>query len=583
MTAPKFFDHQTVSHSGDEAERAMRPELAGPIAAEAAWQLPDSPQAISDDARWQGPLNATPRVQMMLGLQQTVGNQAVQRMMAQRRGHGSFAVDDDTQARIRRERSSGQPLDPAVQVQMSRSIGHDFSDVRVHTSTEADALSQRLGAIAFTNGHDVFFRAGRYDPASSAGQELLAHELAHVVQQSSGAVGTHQRMTVNPPDDAYEQAADSVAQQVMSANARSRPAAPVATSAVQREAMPEEEEELQTKVDSSALIQREELPEEEEEIHPKVDPSAVIQREEIPEEEQPLQARIDPSAAIQRQAVPEEEEEIQTKVDPGAVIQREEIPEEEEQPLQTKVDSGAVIQRQTVPEEEEPLQAKVDPGGWLQRQDDRGNTGDVLVPPAVPSVSGTAELTSLDGEDPYFAQAFGKWSFKADGLTTADFLAPTFTTTNEKAAPAKGCDGCDDRDCFTVTANAVITFDVNINVNLPSGSDFTDMKECEQKQIQHAIDTILKPHEQRHVAAFKTYKGKVTKPVRAKACRDDVQSGAALTAAAETAANAEGSTRNASARAASKKLDPFVVDVDLKNCEDKVSGDLGQPSDVAVA
>ena len=343
MTSPKSFDHQSISRSSDKTDRERKPNPVESIAAEEAWALHNTPHTMRDDARWLHSMNAAPRTRMTLGLQQTIGNQAVQRMLAQRRGKRSFTVDDDTQARIQRERNSGQSLDPAAQVQMSRGIGHDFSDVRVHTSSEADDLSKRLGALAFTNGADIFFRAGRYDPVSSSGQELLAHELTHVVQQSSGAVGTHPRMTVNPPDDAFEQAADAVARQVMSATAETRDAAPSAMSDIQRETLPEEEE--------------------------------------------PLQTKADPGVAIQRQDVPEEE--VQTKADPGAVIQREELSEEEEaQPLQTKADSSAVIQRQA----------------------DEGDAGDVLPPPVVPSVSGTAELTSLDGEDPYFAQAFGKWS-----------------------------------------------------------------------------------------------------------------------------------------------------------------------------
>ena len=56
-------------------------------------------------------------------------------------------------------------------------MGHDLSGVRVHTSPEADDLSHQLGAKAFTTNQDVFFREGAYEPHSSAGQELIAHEL----------------------------------------------------------------------------------------------------------------------------------------------------------------------------------------------------------------------------------------------------------------------------------------------------------------------------------------------------------------------------------------------------------------------
>jgi hypothetical protein len=96
-------------------------------------------------------------------------------------------------------------------------MGHDFSDVRVHTSSESDELNKQLSAEAFTTGKDVFFSQGAYDPDSGSGRELLAHELTHVVQQGSGAAGRGGAMTVNEPGDAHEQEADSVADQVASA------------------------------------------------------------------------------------------------------------------------------------------------------------------------------------------------------------------------------------------------------------------------------------------------------------------------------------------------------------------------------
>ena len=185
------------------------------------------------------------------GLQQMIGNRAVQRFLAQRSGDGSFGLDDDTANRINHERSGGQSLDSHVQAKMSESTGQDFSDVKIHTGPESHDLNEQLSAKAFTTGSDIFFREGAYDPGSSDGQELLAHELTHVVQQRSGSVGGGGGgMTVNAPGDAYEQEADSVAKSVMSGGAPE----------VQR-AMPEDEEQVQTK-----SLQREDLPEEEPEM-----------------------------------------------------------------------------------------------------------------------------------------------------------------------------------------------------------------------------------------------------------------------------------------------------------------------------
>ena len=66
-------------------------------------------------------------------------------------------------------------------------FGRDFGAVRVHTGPHADALARSVNALAFTLGRDVVFRAGQYAPHSEPGRRLLAHELAHVAQQSGGA------------------------------------------------------------------------------------------------------------------------------------------------------------------------------------------------------------------------------------------------------------------------------------------------------------------------------------------------------------------------------------------------------------
>ena len=71
---------------------------------------------------------------------------------------------------------------------MEQVFGADFSGVKVHTDATSDELNQAIQAKAFTTGEDIFFRSGAYEPSSWGGQELLAHELTHVVQQNGGAV-----------------------------------------------------------------------------------------------------------------------------------------------------------------------------------------------------------------------------------------------------------------------------------------------------------------------------------------------------------------------------------------------------------
>ena len=79
--------------------------------------------------------------------------------------------------------SPGAPLDPGTRSTMESRFGHDFSQVRVHHDAGASASAHDVGARAYTVGQDVVFGAGRYAPDTSEGQHLLAHELAHTIQQ----------------------------------------------------------------------------------------------------------------------------------------------------------------------------------------------------------------------------------------------------------------------------------------------------------------------------------------------------------------------------------------------------------------
>jgi Domain of unknown function (DUF4157) len=80
----------------------------------------------------------------------------------------------------------GRRLDPAVRSRLERHFGGDFSRVRVHTDDRAARSAEALGARAFTRGGDIAFAAGQYAPHTATGERLLAHELAHVVQQAAG-------------------------------------------------------------------------------------------------------------------------------------------------------------------------------------------------------------------------------------------------------------------------------------------------------------------------------------------------------------------------------------------------------------
>jgi len=82
-------------------------------------------------------------------------------------------------------RSSGQPLNSSVRDFMEKRFDHDFSGVRVHADANAGESAQTVGADAYTVGSQIIFAPGRYAPASAEGQALVAHELAHVIQQET--------------------------------------------------------------------------------------------------------------------------------------------------------------------------------------------------------------------------------------------------------------------------------------------------------------------------------------------------------------------------------------------------------------
>ena len=86
---------------------------------------------------------------------------------------------------------SGQPLEPALRQDMEQRFGYDFSGVRVHFDAAAEQSARELDAYAYTAGRHIVFGAGRFDSDSLEGRRLLAHELAHVVQQDASIATGH--------------------------------------------------------------------------------------------------------------------------------------------------------------------------------------------------------------------------------------------------------------------------------------------------------------------------------------------------------------------------------------------------------
>lgn len=236
-----------------------------------------------------------PAPDALLRLQRQYGNRFVQRVVElSRSGEGPADAAPEVEQTIQQARGGGQALDHSVRTQMEPAFKADFSGVRVHTDGQADNLNRSLSARAFATGQDIFFKQGEYNPGSSTGRELLAHELTHVVQQNGAAVQT--KLTVGAPGDRYEQEADQVARTVM-----------------QQEQQP---------------VQRQ-------------------SEEEEKDKEPPVQAKF-AEGALQRQGEEEEKEEapIQTKLE-DSLVQRqgEEEEEKKKEVLQSKADGQVQVKQ----------------------------------------------------------------------------------------------------------------------------------------------------------------------------------------------------------------------------------------------
>jgi hypothetical protein len=139
----------------------------------------------------------------------------------QRKGDGSAAVLDPA-ALDTGLHSASRPLDRETQRFMESRIGYDFSKVKIHTDDRAAASAKAMGALAYTVGDSVVFSAGHYNPQSTEGRRLLAHELTHVVQQA-GSAAPRLSQRLSQPLEPVEREADGVAGKVSSDTPRVRP------------------------------------------------------------------------------------------------------------------------------------------------------------------------------------------------------------------------------------------------------------------------------------------------------------------------------------------------------------------------
>lgn len=323
-------DDSTRDFDEQSSKRVTEQYVEGPSTGHGASSgteaMPSYPTSLLSDARINGRGNQPVRTAIMQRLQQTYGNRAVQRFLQRKETDATGGGDEDLSQRIQSRAGGGSSLDGGVQRTLESGLGADLSNVRVHTDGEADHMARSVDSVAFTTGSDIFFREGMYNPGSSDGMRLLAHEATHTVQQSQGPVsGTPSAggVSISDPSDSYEQAAERSADNVMagvsaSANAQRMEDTSGATSTVQREAESSEQEEEEPVQAMRASTY-----------------SAAVQRQEGPagglEEEEPVQAMrsstYSASPLVQRVGAPEEEEaqeeeSVQT-MSASAYVQRE--------------------------------------------------------------------------------------------------------------------------------------------------------------------------------------------------------------------------------------------------------------------
>ena len=145
------------------------------------------------------------------GLQRSIGNRALVSLLQQQTQALPAPMHPAVQAALR---TPGRPLDSSVRAEMESRLQEDFSTVRVHADAAAAKAANSVNAVAFTVGDDVVFNGNRYSPLQESGKRLLAHELAHVVQQRRGGPAPAGHV-----EAALEQSADRTAAAVLHGSA----------------------------------------------------------------------------------------------------------------------------------------------------------------------------------------------------------------------------------------------------------------------------------------------------------------------------------------------------------------------------
>ncbi len=165
---------KTVAKAKTESHNAVSKAKASETRKMTPGQLLDAPDTLRSDD--------------VLAAQKEYGNQVVQRALDEKKLEPTDKqgnLHDELSSTIQQSRGSGASLPKNLQQEIGKKLGHDFSNVRLHTDEKADKLSRTIHARAFTIGSDIYFKNGVFAPSTQKGRETLVHELTHVVQQSN--------------------------------------------------------------------------------------------------------------------------------------------------------------------------------------------------------------------------------------------------------------------------------------------------------------------------------------------------------------------------------------------------------------
>lgn len=182
----------THTIAGGECEQCQ----SRPLQAKLSFSQPNDEFEREADRTADEVMNARPFMKALDASFASVPARLVQRRNAAHEGDGTAhsSMHADVPAVLA---SSGEPLNEETRSFMEPRFGRDFGRVRVHRDARAAESAQAVNALAYTVGEHIVFNSGRYSPASQEGKRLLAHELAHVVQQGqAGSAPALQRKVI---------------------------------------------------------------------------------------------------------------------------------------------------------------------------------------------------------------------------------------------------------------------------------------------------------------------------------------------------------------------------------------------------